>query len=530
MMKIKKIHVLFSLLTVAVILFNFVWLKTNKQPLGSDMALHARYANELLRDLKFIKDPVKMVGKMIIAGPSNYYPPFFYDVSIPFQLVFGVSADSIIMTHTFFIVIFALSLFFIGRKVFENDYLALFAAFLPFTFPLMIDSTRESMIDFPLAAMTACSFALLVYNDEFQDTKLAVIFGIVSGLGIITKWFLPTYLFLPFLFVLVRGLIKNPLKALMNTGIAAAIVLALSVPWFKYSGLLSANAVNSRNFTGGAPQLNLNIILPNLSWPLFSKYMTGLYNFSAVMWVLFIIGLAFSFHKKLLGKYTMIFLLFASSLLSWYLMIKTKEPRYNLAHLIAVSFMFMSPIVVLKHTVVKRIYAVSLIFFSLLLYSTITFGFPSYSSVTMNKLLGFSQEAMGKWASRKGPPERKYWPTVDIFETLIADWEPNRKLANRNPVLIYTVSDITGLDHFAYQFYGDCVYKVILCDSPGPSDYFLHYGLDEASFESSLKALKNKGYDFPIKVKEFQRPPLNAPYDKAKIVLYKRNKDYSKVK
>src|SRR5262245_64327135 len=90
--------------------------------------------------------------------------------------------------------------------------------------------------------MVALSIRSLIHTNEFSDRKRAVIFGIICGLGMLTKWTFAFFVILPALWF--------ARKNVKNAAIASSIAAVVAAYWYAFAGqglltLLSINTAQS---------------------------------------------------------------------------------------------------------------------------------------------------------------------------------------------------------------------------------------------------------------------------------------------
>jgi 4-amino-4-deoxy-L-arabinose transferase-like glycosyltransferase len=134
---------------------------------------------------------------------------------------------------TSFLVVLLLSTYSLGRELFDEN-VGLLSALLVSSFPIVMDFSRQFMLDMPIAAMTVLSLYLLVRTKEFNSVGWSLLLGIGLGCGALTKWTFPFFLIYPFLFsgttIFLRGLEKD--RRLRNLALCILVACAVSLPWY----------------------------------------------------------------------------------------------------------------------------------------------------------------------------------------------------------------------------------------------------------------------------------------------------------
>src|SRR5919204_3986762 len=90
-------------------------------------------------------------------------------------------------------------------KTFWNGRVGLLATFFVVTTPLLTSLFKWYMLDPPLTAMVALALYLLIRSEFFAQRRYALAFGVVCGLGMLTKWTFVLCLALPAVYGLAAG-------------------------------------------------------------------------------------------------------------------------------------------------------------------------------------------------------------------------------------------------------------------------------------------------------------------------------------
>jgi 4-amino-4-deoxy-L-arabinose transferase-like glycosyltransferase len=145
--------------------------------------------------------------------------PIFLTVGRRTEAAFGVNIASMV-------ILFA-ALYFIGSRLgnFRVGFLSIaFAG----TMPLLYTLSRWFMVEYPLAAVVAVAYLLLISVHSHQGGKWRpILFGVLSGIGLLLKVTYPLYVLPFFLYVLLRS--KRPAQFAI---LAAVPCVALAFPWY----------------------------------------------------------------------------------------------------------------------------------------------------------------------------------------------------------------------------------------------------------------------------------------------------------
>ncbi len=193
---------------------------------------------------------------------------------------------------------------------------------------------HDAFLDFPLMAITAASFALLIRADDFQNRRAAIWFGVVAGCGMLTKQTFAFFFVLPALFVTLRVLWSRNLRAVANLALAGAIIVLVSAIWYAphFEEVMQIYRVNQ----AAAVKENEAPL-----WSLMSNafYLHGLVSpqIQLPFGVLFVAGLAYSIIRR--RKESILLWLWLASGLIGFTMVANKDLRYTVPILPAVALL-----------------------------------------------------------------------------------------------------------------------------------------------------------------------------------------------
>ncbi len=405
---------------------NLIWIARDDRPPYWDMAdkqigalrIYDAVANSGIRAIAVIP---------FLTGP---YPPLYHSVIAASYALFGKTLDAAQWANLPAIALLLLATYAIGRSVLKPFAAATGAVIVNFC-PLLLWLSRETMIDYWLTSMVALSIWALIRTNEFSDRKRAVIFGIICGLGMLTKWTFAFFVILPALWF--------ARKNVKNAAIAASIAAVLAAYWYAFAGralltLLSINAAQSvsegdpSHFGSGSIVFYIRALEGSqLFLPLFIALLAGL------------ILLLFNFNREWIP----ILLWIAGGWLGL-LLFQNKDPRYTTPLLPAIAL-------ITAQVFQKKEFLVALLVPLLLVqHYLVSFGIPQLPSAIVLAKGGegaiaydwniYTQRYFG-W----GPPAREDWKIDHVLKTVTS--------AQGRSIRLGMVPDIPRFDTFAFEFY-----------------------------------------------------------------------------
>ncbi len=182
----------------------------------------------------------------IFAYANNRYPHFFHLLASPFYFFFGTGYKVSILSNIVFIIILVISTFLIGKKLY-NEITGLLLSFLISTVPLYTELMGKYLIDFSLSAMVSLGLCLLLYSENFKKLNYSISFGVVFGLGMLTKWSYFIYLLIPISVSFSLFKYKKFFSNIVSALISALLIMSLWYTPDKVSTLINDFVKTSEN-------------------------------------------------------------------------------------------------------------------------------------------------------------------------------------------------------------------------------------------------------------------------------------------
>jgi 4-amino-4-deoxy-L-arabinose transferase-like glycosyltransferase len=173
-----------------------------------------------------------------VLHSSPYHAPLFPFTTLPFYLIWGMSKNSAYLTSIIYMFIMLMSTYLIGEKFFRPK-AGFLSVFMLSTFTVFIERSRDYLLDFPMAAMFTWSMFCLIQAESFQNRKWSMLFGISTGLTLLTKTMAGIYFVGPLLWMVIKSFrVKDRLKNktinfLLSMGTCTVVAGAYYLPNLK---------------------------------------------------------------------------------------------------------------------------------------------------------------------------------------------------------------------------------------------------------------------------------------------------------
>jgi hypothetical protein len=249
--------------------------------------------------------------------------------------IYGPEADLDILiafSNSLFLTILSLSLFFLSAQIFNRN-VAILSSIGITSFWAISYHFRMFMLDLPVTAMVCLGIYSFLKTKNFENIKNSIIFGFISGLGMLTKWSYIFFIFVPCLHSIISFIFaNNKYKRIIGMILSLLMFLIITSPWYALhiSNLLVDFVIVSYEIgiREGDPEV---FSLQSLLF-----YIVKFPSLILFHWLIyFIIGFYFYLFKELKNK-PILFLW----MLSGYLILtvlRNKEIRYIMPVLPAVS-------------------------------------------------------------------------------------------------------------------------------------------------------------------------------------------------
>jgi 4-amino-4-deoxy-L-arabinose transferase-like glycosyltransferase len=411
---------------------NVIWIANDTRPPFWDMAGHESSAIHVYN--AFGRSGLRALTEISSEHLTGAYPPLYHTVIAAFWGVLGKSVSVARLANLLALTILFFGTYGIGRHVL-GPYTSAIAATLACFYPYMLWLSRETLIDYWLAAMVTLAMWTLLKTNAFKDRRWSVGFGFIAGLGMLTKWTFPFFVILPAIWFARRNL-KNALLAL-------SIAVALTAYWYlpsipvlrEFLKINTAGAV----FEGDPNRFSVEAFVfylralegYQLFLPLFATFIAGL----VLVW------------KRGDERWIPLVLWILGGWLGL-MLFQNKDPRYSAPLLPAVA-LISALVFIRRHALTYALFA-----FLVFQHYLVSFGIQALpdSIVLMRGTESqlswhwnlYTQSYFGLW----GPPAREDWKIEHVLDEVARD-------SGNAGVRLGIVPDIPRFDSQAFQFYVD---------------------------------------------------------------------------
>jgi hypothetical protein len=197
-----------------------LWMALDRRPPEWDHANHLERAVLCARDLR--------AGDVrAILERSSFYPPLVLCLAGAASLVMPIEAAAGLVMVAFLGLGMA-AVYLLGRNL-ASEAVGVTAALLFATAPFVVFLSLRFQLDVPLAAMVALGLVALIATENFQRRGSAALFGLVCGLGTLTKPTFGLYVLAPAVLLLLLAPARR--RALAGAALAVLVAGAVSLPW-----------------------------------------------------------------------------------------------------------------------------------------------------------------------------------------------------------------------------------------------------------------------------------------------------------
>lgn len=181
---------------------------------------------------------------------SSKYPPLTYIIAAIFQKIFGVGNDSALITNFLYNGILLISVYTIGKTLF-NPQIGLWGAGFSMLFPRLYQTRLQFVIDNPLMTLTvACFCCLTIWKYEKIRQKQwlwSLIFGLCWGLALLTKQSVMFFLFAPLVWLGINYLWQRKWERIVQLIVSFIVSAFVWFPWYRTNWIYLFSTISNSN-------------------------------------------------------------------------------------------------------------------------------------------------------------------------------------------------------------------------------------------------------------------------------------------
>jgi hypothetical protein len=198
------------------------WIKKDTAPTAWDESIHTLAAYDYQQ--RAVNGPI-----LSLLDPAyfNYPPLYHYMVAACLGRV-GSAADTGGIVNVLGFSILIIIIFLLGVELL-GPWEGLIASLLFISYPTSRYLQHLTILDPWLTVNVATALYCLIRSDSFAKLKWSIGFGLVLGMGMITKWTAPAALLLPAMFYGLTAIKQKRWVALIG---AAASIILIAGPWY----------------------------------------------------------------------------------------------------------------------------------------------------------------------------------------------------------------------------------------------------------------------------------------------------------
>jgi hypothetical protein len=414
---------------------NMGWLAKDTRPPAWDPAIHllssVRY-RQVIENFLFGRVALWESIRRLFSVDA-FYPPFAPFVAAFATLGLKPNADiSTWVLNQFFLGLLIFATYRLGRRA-AGTMAGIAAAIAVTTFGAVWSATHIFMLDLPVTAVTALALEELFATERFSKADGSLLFGLIGGIGMLTKWTFLFFLIVPLAVEMGRAAALPDRFRRLRNGCAALFVWGLvALPWY----LVHAPSL-AQDFLGHGPNSpsDWRSFPAVLSLPGLSFYPRAVSSLMLLPWAgMLLIGGALAWRRK--PEARRLFLLSIAGLL-FLTLFRTKGERYAMPVLPAAAVL-----------------------------ATAWAGDPRRKHLGPRLLVvGAAAVVSLALALVRDPPMRQWWPIEEALAAI-----PNRP--GFSPPCVRVIPDLASFHRFAFEYAAEAGDRNVEIEGAGRIPWF----------------------------------------------------------
>lgn len=375
-------HELVVLLIIATLLFsNYIILNDMPNPIGKDSQSHLISAVNVIMRFNlssFLKHPFQTYDNAILFEKN--YPVLFFVVAALIRSFFN--ADLMFMTSTLFLIPLLYSTYKIAKLIKDEEAGFLSVMFISF-YPIIYLNSRYFNLELAQTAMVCLAVYFLIQTKGFTERKYSIIFGVISGIGMLSKQMFPIFIIGPLLVVTVNSFRYFKQNRLQLNNLIIAILLCGIVSFlFFYRKYLTQSHMESLLkqsliFIDGELEVKSGTRWFNKDHLLFYLNSLKQYQIGPFNLILFLVSTPFFLLQKHFRKYRLFLLSWIVLPLILFTIRPGKYSEYTMAYLPAIAVITSLGILSINRRFIRTSLIIGTLILNLFIFVTLTF--PKYT-------------------------------------------------------------------------------------------------------------------------------------------------------
>jgi hypothetical protein len=414
---------------------NIAWLAKDTRPPAWDPAIHllssVRYRH-VIENFLFGRVALwESIRRLFVV--DAFYPPFAPFVSAFATLGLKPNADvSSWVLNQSFLAALLFATYRLGRRA-AGPVAGIAAAVAVTTFGAVWSASHAFMLDLPVMAVTALALEELFATDRFSSAGRSLLFGLVAGIGMLTKWTFLFFLIVPLAVEMGRAAaLPDRLRRLRNACAALLVWGLVSLPWY----LVHAPSLAQDLLGYGPSSPNDWRSFPRvLSLPSLSFYPRAVASLMLLPWAaLLVVGGTLAWRRK--PEARRLFLLSIAGLL-FLTLFRTKDERYAMPVLPAAAVL-----------------------------ATAWAGDPRRKNLRPRLLVVGAAAVVSLALALVGdPPIRQLWPIEEALAAI-----PSRP--GFSPPCVRVIPDLSSFHRFAFEYAAEAGDRNVEIEGAGRIPWF----------------------------------------------------------
>lgn len=441
-----------ALLWLAQVAAALYWLAADRQPPYWDVGGHAVQTLTIAR-LPYLSDPVAALHGVLNALP---YPPLVYLLAAPpaaLSPTAEAAADAMLLVNALFWALLLAGTYGVAAQA-AGRRAGLAAAVLISAYPMVYGLGRIYLLDLPMTAVAALAVWLLLRTDAFARAGTSLLFGLVCGLGMLTKWTFAIFLAGPVLVALWAALAKPdraPRLGRLALAVAAGALVAL--PWYlsaygKLRAFLPLAASVWAKAEGDPGPLSPD------AWLYYINVLFGQQTM-AVLGLLFVAGLLLALARAPRTQALAVLLVWIAVPFVVFVAYPNKDMRYTMPYLPAMAALTGVGYACVRPVWLRRALAGGALAWAGVQFAGLTFGLRGLPPELSRSVGPLYFSVYREQLHIATPPQRAAWPIAGILTAAVEDAGlPHQALApDRERIRLLVLSEAAHFEPQAFTYH-----------------------------------------------------------------------------